>query len=288
MIRFMLRPLYRLFFVRMFRIWERMGFHITLNHFYQPIPDTRSLKEDLWSRRSELVGLRMNEQAQVELLGEFLRFKGEYDLLPSHPNFGPVDTEILYCMIRYFKPQRVIEIGSGHSTRISARAILKNEGEGHGCELIAIDPYPDDELKGGFPGLSKLIPAKVEEVDLSEFGRLRENDILFIDSSHVLRIGGDVQYEYLEIMPRLAKGVIVHLHDIFLPMEYPRDWVLEMYRFWNEQYLLQAFLAFNDAFEVLWAGSYIHLNYPEKLERAFDSYDRGKVWPSSFWMRRKP
>lgn len=288
MIRLLLRPLYRLIFIRLFRVWERMGFHITLNHFYQPIPDTRSLREELWSRRSELVGLQMNERAQLRLLEEFMGFKEEYDLLSSHPNFGPVDTEVLYCMVRYFKPRRIIEIGSGHSTRISAKAILRNEEEGYSCELIAIDPYPDETLRHGFPGLSKLISAKVEEIDLSEFAKLRGNDILFIDSSHVLRIGGDVQCEYLEILPRLAKGVVVHLHDIFLPMEYPREWVLGMYRFWNEQYLLQAFLAFNDAFEVLWAGSYMHLNHPERLRMAFGSYDGEKVWPSSFWMRRKP
>ena len=116
---------------------------------------------------------------------------------------------------------------------------------------------------------------------------MQENhDILFIDSSHVLRIGGDVQYEYLEILPRLARGVIVHSHDIFLPAEYPRHWVLEEHKFWTEQYLLQAFLAFNDSFEVLWAGSYMHLKHPEKLEEAFSSYKRERTLPGSFWMRK--
>jgi hypothetical protein len=104
-----------------------------------------------------------------------------------------------------------------------------------------------------------LIIDKVQNVSLSEFNKLEKNDILLIDSSHVLKIGSDVQYEYLEILPRLKKGVIVHVHDIFSPSEYPREWVLEDYRFWNEQYLLCAFLSFNSAFEVLWAGSYMHL-----------------------------
>jgi hypothetical protein len=132
-----------------------------------------------------------------------------------------------------------------------------------------------------------IIPEKVQNVPVSKFGELKENDILFIDSSHILRIGSDVRYEYLEILPRLNKGVLVHAHDIFLPSEYPKEWVCKQYRFYTEQYLLQAFLAFNSAFEILWMGSYMHLKHPEKLERAFSSYDRNKVWPGSFWLRKK-
>lgn len=119
-----------------------------------------------------------------------------------------------------------------------------------------------------------------------EFQKLKENDILFIDSSHVLKTGSDVQYEYLEILPRLNKGVLVHFHDIFLPAEYPQKWILEDHKFWNEQYLLQAFLAFNDSFEILWAGSYMHLNHPDKLEQFFKSYNKNKRWPGSFWVRK--
>jgi len=201
--------------------------------------------------------------------------------------FGSVDGEILYCMIRYFKPGKIFEIGSGYSTYLSAQAILKNkEYNDHECELIAVEPYLNDVLKAGFPGLSKLISAKIQDVSLLEFGKLKENDILFIDSSHVLKIGSDVQYEYLDILPRLSKGVIVHVHDIFLPAEYPKEWVLKDYIFWTEQYLLQAFLAFNDSFEVLWAGNYMHLKYPNKLEDAFSSYKRDERLPGSFWMRK--
>jgi hypothetical protein len=191
-------------------------------------------------------------------------------------------------MIRYFKPKKIFEIGAGNSTYLSAQAILKNKEEDNDyeCELVAIDPYPPNTLKAGFPGLSKLIPKKVQDIPLSEFKKLSKNDILFIDSSHVLKIGSDVQYLYLEVLPRLNKGVIVHAHDIFLSAEYPKDWVLKDYRFWNEQYLLQAFLTFNNSFEVLWAGSYMHLRHPDKLEEAFSSYKRDKTQPSSFWIRK--
>ena len=190
-------------------------------------------------------------------------------------------------MIRYLKPRRIFEIGSGNSTYLSAEALLKNAEEGdHECELVAFEPYPNDVLKAGFPGLSKLITAKIQDISLSEFSKLKPSDILFIDSSHVLKIGSDVRYEYLEILPRLNKGVVVHAHDIFLPSEYPREWVLKNHWFWTEQYLLQAFQAFNDSFEVLWAASHMHLKQPEKLETSFSSYDRTKTWPGSFWMKK--
>jgi len=286
----------------MFLFWQRLGFHITPNHFYEPIPDTRTLKDDLWSKHSELVGIGLNEKKQLELLSLFVsKFKNEYDRFPKNKTSSPyeyyvnngafesVDGEILYCMIRHFKPRKIFEIGSGHSTYLSAQAVLKNrkEDDGYNCELVAIEPYPTEILKIGFPGLRKLIPKKIQDIPLSEFEKLTENDIFFVDSSHVLKIGSDVQYEYLEILPRLNKGVIVQAHDIFLPTEYPREWVLKDYIFWTEQYLLQAFLAFNDSFEVLWAGSYMHLQHPDKLETAFSSYKREQRFPpGSFWMRK--
>lgn len=107
-----------------------------------------------------------------------------------------------------------------------------------------------------------------------------------MDSSHALKIGSDVQYEILEILPRLTEGVIVHVHDIFLPAEDPKNWVLEDFRFLNEQYLLQAFLAFNKSFEVQWGGSYMHLHHPDKLGAAFSTYNRDTQLPGSFWIRK--
>lgn len=283
-----------------FSFWQKLGFHITPNHFYEPVPDTRTLGDELWQRESELVGIDMNETGQIALLREFAsRFRDEYEALPrertavphqyyvNNGMFGSVDGEVLYCMIRRFKPRRIIEIGSGNSTCLSAQAVLKNEAEGGSpCELVAVEPYPSGILFEGFPGLSRVLCARVQDAPLSEFQRLAENDILFIDSSHVLKIGGDVRYEYLDLLPRLKRGVLVHVHDIFLPSEYPKAWILEESRFWTEQYLLQAFLAFNESFEVLWGGSYMHLRHSGELEATFSSYDRHRTWPGSFWTRK--
>lgn len=284
-----------------FRLWERKGIHITPVHYYEPIPDTATLKAELWKKQSELVGININEKWQIQLLSLFShKFKEEYDGFPRNRSKAPyqyyinnnyffsVDAEILYCMIRYFKPKKILEIGSGYSTLLSAQAIQRNKHENpsYECEFVAIEPYPNRILTEGFPGLSKLIIKKAQEVPFSEFEKLRENDILFIDSSHVLNIGSDVQYEYLEILPRLSKGVLVHIHDIFMPAEYPKEWILKEHRFWTEQYLLQAFLIYNESYEVVWAGSYMHLKHPDKLEAAFSSYRRNEKWPGSFWMRK--
>jgi hypothetical protein len=171
---------------------------------------------------------------------------------------------------------------------LSAQAILKNrkEDESYECELVAIDPHPNETLKAGFPGLARLAPVKVQDLPLQEFNKLAKNDILFIDSSHVVRIGNDVTFLYLDVIPRLNEGVIVHSHDIFLPAEVRKDTIMKDHLFCNEQYLLQAFLAFNEHFEVLWAAHYMHLKYPNKLEKAFNSYKRD-CEPTSFWTRRK-
>jgi len=288
------------FLKKSFPIWQSLGFHITPNHFYQPIPDTRTLREDLWLKPSELVGIEIDEEELVANLVNFSSiFKDEYEDFPrlktsvpyqyyvNNGAFESVDGEIYYCMIRYFKPRKVIEIESGNSTYLAAQAILKNKlDNGINAELIAIEPYPNEILRKGFPGLSKLIISDVQDINLSEFSSLQENDILFIDSSHVLKIGSDVKYEFLEILPRLNKGVLIHIHDIFLPAEYPKQWVFERNLFWNEQYLLQAFLANNSAFKVLWGGSYMHLKNPEKLAKSFSSYKKESVWPGSFWLRK--
>ena len=285
---------------RYFELWEKNGFHITPNHFSSPIPEVSALQNDLWAQPSELPGVNINEAGQLQLLSSFsASFKDEYESFPRQKTdvpyqyyvhnvwFDTVDGEILYCMVRHFKPARIIEIGSGNSTYLSAQALLRNSEEGgRQGELIACEPYPNEVLKAGFPGLTRLLTTEVEKLPLSDFEKLQENDILFIDSSHILRIGGDVYYEFLEILPRLKKGVVVHIHDIFSPSEYPREWVMDEHTFCTEQYLLQAFLAFNDSFEVLWGGHYMHLNHPDKLEKAFSSYRREGKSPRSFWIRR--
>ena len=283
-----------------FDFWQRLGVHVTLNHFYEPVPDTRELADALWERQSGLVGIDLNVAEQLELLDLFAsRFREGYEALPEHPtgvphqyytsnpNFGYVSGAVLYCMVRYFKPRRILEIGSGFSTLLLAQTVLENAGgDGDLCELTSVDPYPPPVLSPGVPGLARLLQVKAQEVPMSEFEALKGGDILFIDSSHVLNVSSDVRYEYLEVLPRLAKGVIVHIHDIYLPAEYPREWIIKKHRFWNEQYLLQAFLTGNRDFEVIWASNYLHLEHPDRLAAAFSRYRHATGAGGSFWIRR--
>ncbi len=282
-----------------FAFWQKLGLHIVPNHFYHPIPDTSTLPPELFTTETKMPGASMNDAGQLALLETFAsEFRDEYEALPREPTgvpydfhmnnemFGPVDAEIYYCMIRHFKPRRIMEIGSGYSTRLAAKAALRNADEGHPCELIAIEPYPKDYLQTGFPGLSRLIAQPVQKVPMAEFEKLGENDILFIDSSHILKTGSDVWYEFLEVLPRMAKGVITQVHDICLPAEYPTQLVMQDRMFFTEQYLLQAFLTHNDKYEVLWGRHYMHLHHPDKLKAAFSSYKPKNDWGGSFWIRR--
>jgi predicted O-methyltransferase YrrM len=281
-----------------FDLWQKHGFHVTQVHYYQPIPDTRSLPVSFWDRVSDLSGVDMREEQQKQLLSEIVaRFKNEYTAIPEgastpefqyylgNTGFEAVDAEMLFGLIRLLKPRRMYEIGSGFSTLLAADALRRNRIEGHSCRFVAIEPYPSAALEAKLPREVGLWCVPVREVPLDEFELLCEGDILFIDSSHVCKIGSDVQFVFLEVLPRLRSGVVVHIHDIFMPMEYPRQWVLEWHRFWNEQYLLQMFLSFNTTFEVLWAGQWMHIKHPDLLAKAFPSYKAG-VSPASFWFRR--
>jgi Methyltransferase domain len=279
----------------LFRRWERRGFHVTPVHFYRPIPDTQSLPEILWTQPSSLPGIQMNESAQLKLLREdFSKFRNEYEQLARAPSgresefyvannlFGGVDALVAYCMARHFQPRLVVEVGSGFSSLVLGQAIQKNQTSG----LICIEPYPRKFLRDGFPGLQTLIEKNVQDIELEFFSQLQSGDVLFIDSSHTVKIGSDVNYLFLEVLPRLRPGVVVHVHDIFLPFEYRRDWVVDELRFWNEQYLLQAFLQFNSEFEVLMANSYLNHYRQDDLKAAFPDLTR---WEGgSFWMRRRP
>jgi hypothetical protein len=205
-----------------------------------------------------------------------------------------VDAQVYYSIIRHFKPKRIVEIGAGNSTILAGVACLQNQSEtGQTTNLTAIEPYPwDIFLTGNCPGLSQLIKKPVQDVNMDLFTSLGENDILFIDSSHVLKSGGDVQTEYLEILPRLAPGVLVHIHDISLPRAYPSTYY-ENQLYWNEQYLLQAFLAFNSRFEVVWPGNFMMLNYPKKVCAVFPEFNIMRQHypqsePTAFWIRVKP
>ena len=283
-----------------FNFWERLGFHVTPVDYMSPIPDLRHLPREQFKARSELVGIDLREDDQLQLLASLAgEYKHEYERFPrtapdedwlffvENESFVSTDAEVLYSLIRRLRPQRVVEIGSGYSSLLISRALTRNATDAEQTSTYTIiDPYPNPLVRDGLPGLASLRSVPVQEVPLNEFTSLERNDVLFIDSSHVSRVGSDVNYEFLEILPRLDPGVVVHVHDIFLPYEYPEQWVFDNRWFWTEQYLLQAFLTFNDAWDVMWAGSYMHDRRADELSAAFDSHGP-TTSPGSFWMRRR-
>jgi hypothetical protein len=279
-----------------FRAWNALGVLPVPFHYYHPAFDPRKLPGSVWTRESSLPGLDLRVEAQLRLLRQF-RYEDElreFPLRAAPKNgfcyfngmFGPGDAEILYSVIRYFKPERVIEIGSGYSTLLARAALDRNRTEGRHFEHICIEPYPEPWLEN--VSGTRLFRQRVETMDPAFFEQLTANDILFIDSSHVVRIGGDVQFEYLEVLPRLRAGVLVHAHDIFLPFEYPLEWVRDKKWFWTEQHLLQAFLAFNTGFDVILALSYLNMHHRKALACAAPVYaEYPRTQPGSFWIQRK-
>ena len=285
------------------RIFARRGFHLLHKHFYLPIPDERDFGEGFFDRLSDMPGVDLNAATALSLVKTVFpryldEFRGQVPLFPNRKGNGfhllngsymAVDAHVYYALIRHGKPRRIVEVGGGNSSLLAGMACERNREEGHPAELIVVEPYPEDVLRRGFPGMSRLVEAKVQDADFDLFASLEAGDILFIDSSHVLRMGGDVQYEYLEIFPRLKPGVLIHVHDISLPKEYPRVY-FEGGMYWNEQYMLQAFLVFNSRFEVIWPGNHMMVRYPDEVCSAIPEYsEMRKHYPQSeptgFWMR---
>ena len=262
-------------------------------HYYEPQFDFRN-QAIPFTRDRALPGIDWNIEKQLELLTHFSFAQELYDTPQTrggdvefhfnNGNYESGDAEFWYQIIRAIKPRRIVEIGGGYSTLMAIRAIRKNaELDGnYTCKHVCIEPYE-------MPWLAKadvsVIRKKVEDVDLSFFSELDEDDFLFIDSSHVIRPQGDVLFEYLEILPTLSKGVIVHVHDIFSPKNYLRDWLEDHVRFWNEQYLLEAVLSNNRSWEIIGSLNYLcHHHYEElKSVAPFLTPDRE---PSSFYIRK--
>ena len=277
----------------LFNRLQSVGGHLLPVHFYSPVPDTSALPEELYEFRYDRVpGWSLNVAFQLDLLSKLARFAGELGELyerPSETNsfqwendaFNSTDASVYYAMIRLFNPSKVIEVGGGYSSCIAALAALRN-GD---TILDVVEPYPQPFLVAARPGLHRLIQEPVQSLSPEVFTSLDANDILFIDSSHVCKVGSDVTYLILEILPRLKPGVVVHFHDIFLPWNLPRKWTTEHRLFWNEQYLLLAFLQGNRDFEVLIANHYLGRCHAEELMEVFPHISRPRG--GSFWIRRR-
>jgi len=262
---------------------DSWGYHIRPIHYYEPLPDFRSITPEQINRRRSYPAIDFNWNEQLDLLNELTanRELTALDFDFENDYFNGFDAAIYYSLIRHVQPRRIIEIGGGYSTRIALKALAQN-GKG---TLTCIEPYPEERLNGAHLSI-ELIRKRVEEVEVDFFSSLQANDILFIDSSHTVKFGSDVCYEFLEILPSVAPGVWVHVHDIFFPEDYPAEWLINRRLALNEQYLLEAFLSFNNQFRVALSNHWLCLDHADAA---------GQLWPniffaangcSSFWMRR--
>eukprot|EP01013_Petalomonas_cantuscygni_P031753 TRINITY_DN58048_c0_g1_i1.p1 TRINITY_DN58048_c0_g1~~TRINITY_DN58048_c0_g1_i1.p1 ORF type:complete len:394 (+),score=68.58 TRINITY_DN58048_c0_g1_i1:144-1325(+) len=175
---------------------------------------------------------------------------------PMNTQFGPVDASLLYCLVRHFKPRRVVEVGAGSSTNVLVTAFRANARDGHPVNFTSVEPFPSEHAITIAREFGTLLAARAEEVPKAVWAQLEPGDILFIDSSHLLRLDSEIVPVFLRILPALPAGVIIHVHDIYLPTPYPSKFYSQRW-FWNEEFALQGLLYESSVFKVVVANHYL-------------------------------
>lgn len=269
----------------------KAGVFPVIDHFHDPFYRPDRLEKSRPART--LSAIDFNLAGQVALLEAFPDgSEFEHLAAPGDPRqfhlangmFEHGDADLWRQVIGHFKPARIIEIGSGHSTKVARLAItdLEQASPGYRCDHVCIDPYAPAWLEDLG---ARVLRQPVETVPLEMFRQLERNDILFIDSSHVIRPQGDVLFEYLDVLPSLAPGVIVHIHDVFSPRDYPNSWMTDRMYFWNEQYLVETFMSHNDSWEVLLGGNMM-MHERFSLMKSKCAHLDPDHEPRSFYIRR--
>jgi hypothetical protein len=273
--------------------WERFS---PPGHFYSPLPSREEIA-DAWARGGfgpPFPAIELNEAGQFARLERFAAWYGAqpFPEQPTkgrrfyldNPSYGHYDAFMLYGMLREARPKRMIEVGSGFSS--AAMLDLNDQVLGGGVNFTFIDPdmtrlrpllRPDDHAR------CRLIEKRVQEVPVEAFSALEENDVLFIDSSHVSKIGSDVNRLFFDVLPALAPGVLIHIHDVAGNLDYPRDW-LEEGRAWNEQYLLRAFLMNNEAYRIELFSAWLWNQRHELIRQQMPMCSRGGG--GQMWLRK--
>jgi hypothetical protein len=239
-------------------------------HFYSSIPSMEEVMRDekrIWNTSNTVPGIDLNEDEQLRLVNDLIPL---YKNIPftaqrkqnlyyffERGSYSYSDAIFLHLMLRHLAPSNVIEVGSGSSSCVmldTNRHYLNNK-----MSLTFIDPFPNKmpSIPKDSHGHTCLIPHRVQDVETELFQTLGENDILFIDSTHVAKVGSDVNDIFFRILPSLRSGVHIHFHDIFFPFEYPKNWVMSQGRYWNEIYVLRSFLQYNYGFKIVLMNTFI-------------------------------
>jgi predicted O-methyltransferase YrrM len=300
-----------------YKLGLRLGVHILPAHYYAPVPNIIELERttDLWAKPSAMSGVHIDLDEQIDNLRRICTpFQQEFRSNPHYQHaikqpfrsgrsrfFGYIEAQVLHAVVRYYKPARLIEIGGGVPTYCTFQAISMNRRDtGVNGHITCIEPDPIDMIKnlGENSENFELITRPIQDVPLDYFTQLHANDIVFIDSNHVVRSGSEVNFIVLEILPIIPKGVLVHFHDIYLPYDYDRD-VLRTFMHPNETALVAAFLACNTRYKILFALSMLHYERRHEMQSILPEYtpesdwrgmrvgeyDQAKHFPSSLWLR---
>jgi predicted O-methyltransferase YrrM len=265
--------------------------HAPPGHFYSPLPEPSEFRDPenpvFDTSLRELPGIDLNSNGQFRMLDTLLPHFREFASYTEAkgstggPRFNfnqyyfmEADALVLFAILSHCKPRRIIEVGSGHSSALMLDTV--DGTDGWNPKITFIDPYPErlqSVLQERDQASTRIIKKRVQDVPVEEFLALDEGDLLFIDSSHVSKIGSDVNFLFFDVLPRLKPGVIIHIHDVFWPFEYPREWILEG-RSWNEDYLLRALLTGSDMFQIMFWNSWMGLAARQQLEKDCPMYLR--------------
>jgi hypothetical protein len=248
-------------------------------HYHSPIPSSEDVLAYVKARKppdSQILGVNLNEQSQLVLLNEYIHF---YNDIPFSDHktpgnryyydndwFSYSDAIFLYCFLRKFVPKRIIEIGSGYSSALILDTV--DSCFSQQPEITLIEPHPErlsSLLREGDREQIKLIDRKIQEVPSHPWLALKSGDFLFVDSSHVVKCGSDLQFILFEILTRLQPGVFVHFHDVFYPFDYPSEWLTDG-RYWNEDYFLRAFLSYNSSWSIQFFTTYVHFVFGDLIK----------------------
>ncbi len=279
---------------------EALGFDLVKRSFYSPVPDWKAMPDEVWTRRSAMRGIAWDVPGQLAFLQDELAPYIQEFTPPVDPPAGEaaysyrngffpaVDADVLYAMVRHLKPPRILELGSGYSSLVIAQARARNAEDDDtlaGAHVV-YDPFSRPELKGPIAARADLRLVSANDVPLAEFEALAAGDVLFVDTTHTVKLDSDVNFIVLDVLPLLKPGVIVHFHDIFLPWEYPKKWLTDPEVFWAEQYLLQAFLIGNQDWDILLSNAAVVGDAVDAVTAVVPSTPLTDA-ASSFWMRRR-
>jgi predicted O-methyltransferase YrrM len=272
---------------------QNLGYHFQINDYYSPLNSFDFLKNniDLWKNRDCNIDWDIDYQISIaKIVGDYVlelkdipidHSSGKIEYCWNNPMWNNADALVQYGIIRHYKPKKIVEIGCGWSSLLMNIAVSKNETL---TDVVQVEPFPNIAIFKLLPKNWLLCHSPLQRAPIEIFKSLKSGDICFYDGSHCSKAGSDVNWFFFEILPVLAPGVIIHIHDIFLPNDYPDEWIFERGQTWNEQYLLHAFLMNNPHYKILIANSYLY----KSCSNVLDSFYKG-IQPSygcSFWMQK--